>query len=67
MRLTHILTVRTRDGSPLDDPINKALGQGSATIGVYGRKDKDARLKAAEDRPDLQVTVRRARRSDRRT
>jgi hypothetical protein len=44
-RPTHILTVRTRDGSPLDvDPVLYALGKSEGSISVYDRHDLSRRL-----------------------
>ena len=57
-RPTHILTVRTRDGSALDAA--SALGGSETTIGIYDRHDLSRRLGAAEMRPDLDVSWREA-------
>lgn len=57
-RPTHILTVRTKDGSPIDiDPIAQSRGRSETSLYVYGEADRNARLDAAAQRPDLAVTV----------
>ncbi|KDA44966.1 hypothetical protein [Frankia sp. BMG5.23] len=63
-RLTHILTVRTKDGSALTGfPFDR--GQPCTRIAVYGKADLDARLADARTRPDLEVIVRLATDADR--
>lgn len=64
-RLTHLLTVRKRDGSALGDEWPFDPRQSSVVLAVYGTKDLNARLAVAKDRPDLDVTVREATDEDR--
>ncbi len=64
-RLTHLLTVRTKDGSPLGVlwPFDPRVS--SIVLAVYGQSDLHARLAAAKERPDLDVVVREATDADR--